>query len=423
MSDINNKDNWNTSYEWKVVALLALGFGLVGMDRFVIATLWPTISADLGFPAEMIADISGYTALAWGFFAIIFGRLADKWGHRKIIITTIILFSLTGGLSGMAHTMTFLVIIRVLMGCMEGGYIPTSVTAVAVASKPQRRGLNQGAQQCLVSLLGLALAPIIATQLLNAGISWRVIFWIIALPGFIVALLLFFVLKEPKDTQGAEELGVEVKDDSWGKIIASYLHCFKSYNIVVCMLCLLCTMACLFILSALVPVYLDGVIQLSTTDMGIVTSAIGFGGFFGQFGWPAISDKLGRKTVTIIGFVGATAGVWWFAQVDSGVTALFIPLFITTFFCLGNIAVITGPIATESAPVGLVAASIGMVIGIGEIFGGGFAPMIAGSVAAAYGLPAILNVALVGSALGIVASLFLKETAPVKLKAATSESR
>lgn len=408
-------NNWDTAYEWKVVVLLALAFGLVGMDRFVIASLWPSMSADLGLPVEMIATISGYTALAWGFFAVIFGRLADKWGHRKIIITSVILFSMLGGLTGMAQSLTLLVLIRVLMGATEGAYIPPSVTAVAVASKPHRRGMNQGAQQCLVSLLGLAFAPILATQLLDAGVSWHSIFWIIALPGFVVAGLLYFVLREPKDTQGAKDLGVEVKDESWGQIIRSSLDCFKSYNIVVCTICLLCTMACLFILSALVPVYLIEVISLSNAEMGIVTSAIGFGGFLGQFGWPALSDTLGRKTVTIIGFIGASIAVYWFAGVESGVASLFIPLFITSFFCLGNIAVITGPIATESAPPGLVAASIGMVIGVGEMCGGGFGPMIAGKVAATYGLGAITNVALVGVVVGIFVSFFLKETAPSKV--------
>jgi len=39
---------WDTDYEWKVVLLLGLGFGLVGMDRFVIGPLWATIAADLG---------------------------------------------------------------------------------------------------------------------------------------------------------------------------------------------------------------------------------------------------------------------------------------------------------------------------------------------------------------------------------------
>jgi MFS family permease len=127
-----------------------------------------------------------------------------------------------------------------------------------------------------------------------------------------------------------------------------------------------------------------------------------------------LSDKFGRKPLAVLGFVGATIAVLWFARTGAAVMPLFVALFVCSFFCLGNIALITGPIATESAPVGLISSAIGIVVGAGEIFGGGIAPYIAGNVADAYGLPSVLNVALVGVALGILVCLFLKETAPRK---------
>ena len=78
---------------------------------------------------------------------------------------------------------------------------------------------------------------------------------------------------------------------------------------------------------------------------------------------------------------------------------------------------ITGPIATEAAPPGQVSSAIGLVVGAGEIFGGGVAPYIAGGIADAYGLPSVLNVALAGVALGIAVCFMLRETAPVKVVA------
>jgi len=141
---LDNNKKWDTDYEWKVVLLLALGFGLVGMDRFVINSLWGTIAADLGLDPGAIGNIAGLTAVAWGVFAIIFGRLADKWGHRKILLWSIVLFSTLGGVTGMAQGMVFFIIVRSMLGFTEGAYTPTSFAAVAVASKPSRRGLNQG---------------------------------------------------------------------------------------------------------------------------------------------------------------------------------------------------------------------------------------------------------------------------------------
>ena len=408
-----NNNNWDTGYEWKVVLLLALGFGLVGLDRWILSSLWPSMIAELGFQPGTVGTLAGLTGVVWGIFAIFSGRLADKIGHRKILITAIILFSLMGGFTGMVNTLVLLIVIRAIMGAAEGAYTAPSFTAVAVASKPERRGLNQGLQQCGFALVGFALAPIIATQLLEAGVSWRTIFWIAALPGFIVAAFLFKVLKEPQDTMGAAALGVaqdEHQDVKW-------LSVFSSSNIIVCMIMLMCAMSCVFVLGALVPVYLQIVLGLSLAQMGLVASALGFGGFFGQFVWPGLSDKIGRKPVCTVGFIGATICVYWFFQTGAGVGALFIPLFLTSFFCLGNVALITGPISTESAPTGLVAAAIGIVVGTGEIFGGGVAPAIAGYVANNMGLPNIGWGALVGVFLGIFVSLALKETAPVKVGA------
>ncbi len=399
------RTGWDTSYEWKAVALLGLGFGLVGLDRWIIAPLFPFIAADLGLAEGDAGRLAGILGILWGVFAIFSGRLSDAIGHRKVLIPAILLFSLMSGLSGIVQGLTALILIRALMGAMEGTYCPTSFTAVAAASHPKRRGLNQGLQQSGFALLGLALGPIIAIQLLNVVPSWRWVFWIVAIPGFVVGLLLFWQLREPKDTQAGALIGATTPAGSW-------LEVLKAPNIIVCMFALLCAMACVFVLSAMVPVYLVNVLQLTPGQMSVVTSAIGFGGFFGQAGWPGLSDKFGRKPLAILGFVGATLCVWWFASTGAAVLPLFVALFVCSFFCLGNIALITGPIATESAPRGLISSAIGVVVGVGEIFGGGVAPIIAGGVADRYGLPSVLNVAIAGVALGIVVCLFLRETAP-----------
>jgi MFS family permease len=406
---------WDTSYEWKTVALLGIGFGLVGLDRWIIASLFPAMAADLGLPEGEIGRLAGILGILWGVFAIFSGRLSDGIGHRKVLIPAIVLFSLMSGFSGMVHSLVALVWIRAIMGAMEGTYCPTSFTAVAAASKPERRGFNQGLQQSGFALMGFALGPIIATQLLQIVPSWRWVFWICAIPGFVVGVLLYFHLREPKDTQAGALIGATQASGSWVEVL-------KTPNIIVCMLALLCAMACVFVLGAMVPIYLTNALQLAPTDVGLVASALGFGGFLGQFGWPGLSDRFGRKPLAILGFVGATVAVWWFANTGAATLPLFVALFVCSFFCLGNVALITGPIATESAPRGLISSAIGVVVGAGEIFGGGVAPIIAGGVTDRFGLPSALNVALAGVALGIIVCLFLRETAPSKTAAPAAQA-
>ena len=78
------------------------------------------------------------------------------------------------------------------------------------------------------------------------------------------------------------------------------------------MLALMCAMACIFVLGGMLPNYLTDYLKLTPTQMGFVTSALGFGGFVGQFGVPGISDKLGRRPTAVLAFIGAAVTVWLF---------------------------------------------------------------------------------------------------------------
>jgi MFS family permease len=154
--------------------------------------------------------------------------------------------------------------------------------------------------------------------------------------------------------------------------------------------------------------------------MGFVTSAIGFGGFFGQFGLPGLSDLFGRRPLAVLGF--ALGAVFLFAFIHAGTSppVLFALLFGTTLFAFGLFALITGPVATEAAPLGLVSSATGIIIGVGEIFGGGVAPAIAGTIAQRHGIEYVPYFALAGLLTGAIASSFLLETAPRKVQSITS---
>ena len=99
---MSRSKSWDSSYEWKAVTLLGIGFGLVGLDRWIIAPLLPAISADLGLSVEQQLNLVGILGLVWGVFAFLSGMLSDRIGHRKILIPALFLFSLTSGLSGLA---------------------------------------------------------------------------------------------------------------------------------------------------------------------------------------------------------------------------------------------------------------------------------------------------------------------------------
>lgn len=406
---MNARQTWDTQYEWKTVTLLTLGFGLVGLDRWIIAPMFPSIAKDLGLNYQDLGNLIGALGLAWGICAIVAGGLSDRLGRRKVLVPAIVGFSLLSGLTGLAQGLTSLVLIRAVMGVMEGSFCPTSFAATSEASEPKRRGFNLGVQQSAFPLFGLALAPILATQLLRV-IDWRWIFILVAVPGLILGALIWRVIRDPATA------GAKASEER-----ANLSEVLKHRNVALGMITLMCAMSGIFVLSAMMPNYLVDYLKLSVQQMGFVTSAIGFGGFLGQVILPGGSDMLGRRTIAVIGFVLGAAFLYAFARVGANPGTLFVLLFACCFFCFGLLGLITGPIATEAAPRGLISSTAGIIIGTGEIFGGGIAPALAGGVAQKFGIQHVLTMAFAGLVTGAVVSLFLRETAPKRVGVAVSQ--
>lgn len=397
---------WDTGYEYKAVILLTLGFGLVGLDRWILPPVFAAkMGQDLGLTPQDLGNLVGALGVAWGVSAILVGALSDRLGRRKVLVPAVVLFSLLSALTGFATSMVSLLLIRIVMGVAEGAVAPTGVAVAVEASHPKRRGMNNGLFQCAFALFGLAIAPIVATQLMQVT-SWRNVFLIAGAPGLIVAILMWFTIREPVTIAG-EARGAR----------APLGAMFHHRNVPLCMVGLLCAMCGIFVISAMMPSYLTGpasYLHLTPTDMGFVTSAIGFGGFLGQLGVPAISDYLGRKLTVLVSFAVAAVLLWLFIHTGANLVLLFALLFVASLANFGALALIAGPMAAEAAPLGMIASVAGVVIGAGEIFGGGVAPSIAGGIAQAYGIQYTLYFAMAGQVLGFVVALFFRETAPRK---------
>ncbi|KAA1009765.1 MFS transporter [Paraburkholderia panacisoli] len=398
-------EGWDAGYEWKTVLLLSIGFGLVGMDRFMIMPLFPVMMKDLHLDYQDLGYITGALAVAWGVAAIFMGNLSDRIGHRKVIIPAMIIFSLLGGASGFAGSIGTLILIRALMGFAEGAYTPVSIVATIDASKPTRHGFNIGLQQTMMPLLGLGLSPILVTQLLKV-VAWHWVFALVSVPGLIVALLLYRCLRNSDGATAA--VHTETHDATTHK----WSDIFRYRNIPLNIVGMLCWLTCLVVLGALFPSYLTDFLHLSMEQMGFVLSAIGFGGALGALTMPALSDRLGRKPVMILSVVGAFAFLSLLTACDASPMKLFTFLFMTLFFIFALITLTVGPISAESVPAKLMSTASGLVIGIGEIFGGGIAPALAGYVAKHYGIERVMYFALAALVIGFVVAISLKETAP-----------
>ncbi len=388
-----------TQQEWRTVAILSLGFGLVGIDRFLISTMYPTIARDLHLDYGDIGTITGVLALAWGIAALVMGNLSDRIGHRPVLVGSLIVFSLLIGGSGLAVGLGGLILVRAVMGFADGAYTPASIAATVRASPPERLGGNVGLQQTMLVLFGLGLSPLLVGFLLREGVDWRYIFAIFTVPGLLVAWSTWRIIP-PAAAAVAEP---RARIDDWRAVL-------RFRNIRLLMGGMFCWLTCLIVTSAFLPSYLIDHLKLSEVRMGTVMSAIGFGAVTGTILLSILSDRIGRKPVMILSAVGAFAGLVSLGAIGPHPGALFACLFMIHFFNNALITMTVGPIATETVPIALMTTGSGIVIAAGELLGGGLAPMLGGWVAQSFGIEHILWLPIVMMAVGVVLCLGLNET-------------
>ena len=386
---------------WGIVILMALGFGLVGIDRFMISTLFPVIAKDLHLDYGDIGTITGALAFAWAIAALVMGNKADRLGSGKVLAGALFVFALLIGASGLATGLASLIFVRVIMGFADGAYTPASISATIQAAVPKHHGLAIGIQQMMLPVFGLGLVPLILTGLLEV-VSWRAVFVIFTLPGLALA---WFVWRTLPRTPVATAAPPQGSFADWRQVL-------RYRNIRVAMLLMLCWLTCLMTTSALLPNYLLDHVGLVFGQMGTVMSAIGIGSAIGTVLLAWLSDRLGRKTVMLIASAGAAAALVMLHSTGAAPTQLFIWLFLVHFFNNAAITLTVGPVCAETVPPALMATASGVVIAVGEVFGGGLAPVIAGQMAKVFGIDNLLLLPMGALVLGFLLSLLLKETRP-----------
>ena len=390
------------------VVVLALGFGLVGIDRYLISTLFPVIARDLHLGYGDIGTITGALSIAWGTAALIMGNLSDHVGRRRVLTGALVAFALLIGANGLAAGLVGLVAVRMVMGFADGAYTPASISATLEASAPGHHGRNIGIQQMTLTLFGLGLSPLLVAWLLR-HIEWRLIFLIFIVPALVLAWLTWRVIggaAPPARAAGRNPLA------DWRTVLGYR-------NVRVLMLGMLCWLTSLVITSALMPNYLLDHLHVTFGQMSEVMSGIGFGSMAGTLILPWLSDRIGRRLVMILSTIGtALALVCLQSLSGASIAALFASLFAVHFFNNALITLTVGPVCAESVPPALMATASGLVIAVGELFGGGLAPMIGGQIAQHLGIQDILWLPIGAATLGFFLCLSLRETRAGRVRSA-----
>jgi EmrB/QacA subfamily drug resistance transporter len=113
---------------WLALYVLCLGDLMIVLDATIVNVALPSIRADLGFTEESLAWVVNAYLLTFGGFLLLGGRLGDLFGHRRIFLGGIVLFTLASLACGLSTSQHLLIAARAVQGL--GGAV---VSAVALS--------------------------------------------------------------------------------------------------------------------------------------------------------------------------------------------------------------------------------------------------------------------------------------------------
>jgi predicted MFS family arabinose efflux permease len=394
----------NPRYQWLLIALLSFNFGIVFFDRNAISFLTPFIQQELQLSNTQIGLFASALAFSWALAGLFIGWLSDKLGKRKILLViSTLVFSLASVLSGLAGGFLSLLGARLMMGVAEGGIMPISQTLIAAEVTPERRGLAQGVTQIFgANLLANFLGPIVIVAI-GASFGWRNAFFVSALPGFLSAVLLWMLVREPQAAAAPAEAPRER---------AALLPLLTDRTLLLCILIATLLVAFFVVFMTFMPLYLTQVRGVTNQSMSYIMSTFGLASMAVAFLVPGSSDRFGRKPVVVVTFLLGLIlplGV----LLSSGSAAAPLVVSIALGCCVsGCFPLVMATIPSEHVAAAQTATALSLTMGISEVVGGVAAPYFAGGIADAYGLGAVMWI-LAGICLSCaLLALLLKETAP-----------
>jgi EmrB/QacA subfamily drug resistance transporter len=154
---------------------LMMMMGLTAMDSTIVATAIPNIVHDLG-GFSLFPWVFSLYLLAQATTVPIYGKLADQYGRKPVLMFAALLFLLGSILSGLSWGMVPLVVFRGIQGLGAGGIMPIATTVVGDLYSVQERARIQG---FLSSVWGISaiIGPAIGGLLVQYA-SWHWIFYI-----------------------------------------------------------------------------------------------------------------------------------------------------------------------------------------------------------------------------------------------------
>jgi SHS family lactate transporter-like MFS transporter len=265
-----------------------LGWTLDAFDYFLLAFTLSAIAKEFGTDVSDVAVAIMLTLAARPFGAFVFGLLADRFGRRPILIVVILAFSIFSALSGLAGSLTQLLVIRTLFGFAMGGEWGIGASLVMETIPAKLRGPVSGLLQSGYPS-GYFIASLVYFALFDT-IGWRGMFFVGIAPALLVFLIRMHVHESPTFVAAKDKPRVNPLRElarNW-KIALYMIVLMAAFN------------AFSHGTQDLYPTFLQVQHHFDTHLTGTLTAIMNVGAIVGGIGFGIWSEKLGRRRTIVI---------------------------------------------------------------------------------------------------------------------------
>jgi SHS family lactate transporter-like MFS transporter len=265
-----------------------LGWTLDAFDFFLMVFVLKAVAAEFGTDIKTVAVAIFLTLAARPFGALFFGLLADRFGRRPILMVVILAFSLFSALSGLAGSLTQLIVIRTLFGFAMGGEWGIGASLVMETIPARLRGPVSGLLQSGYPS-GYFVASLVYFALFDT-IGWRGMFFVGVAPALLVFLIRMHVQESPAFVARRDRPRVN-----------PFRELANNWKIALYMIVLMAAFnAFSHGTQDLYPTFLQVQHHFDTQLTGTLTAIMNLGAIVGGISFGIWSERIGRKRAIMI---------------------------------------------------------------------------------------------------------------------------